>query len=208
MSAFSLDHLPANKGWRWKIVNDSNWDDPEGPFVLEPGETRAIHKLDIEDEDVTMGWIIYASVTATSDQITLDSVTERPGPENQRRAGGFKAEDLLNAGATEARAGLPWAEQTTVAGTDLYTIWVNAFSGFAIPVRFPELSRIEISNPSESSITVNGFNTASLLVHKPEVFFNQMAAWNALQGHIPASRVSELDSETIEELVGIIKEAP
>lgn len=206
--SFSLDHLPANRGWRWKIVDDSNWDGPEGPFTLDPDETKKIHELDLEGEDVTMGWIIYSSVTSTSDQITIDSVTERPGREGQRRAGGFKAESLLNTGATEARAGLPWAEQTTVDGTDLFTVWVNAFSGFAIPVRFPEFSRIQIENPSDSPITINGFRTASLLVHKPEVFFKQMAAWNALQGNIPPERVNKLDEETVDELVSIITEAP
>jgi len=208
MSSFSLDHLPANRGWRWKIVNDSNWSGSEGPFTLDSEESKTIHELDIEGEDVVMGWIIYASVTSESDQITLDSVTEVPGPEGQRRAGGFKAEDLINSGATEARAGLPWAEQTTVSGTDKFTIWLNAFSGFAIPVRFPQFSRIEISNPSNSSIQVDSFKTASLLVHKPELFFRQLRAFQALTGDIPPERVTELDTDTVDELVSVLTEAP
>jgi hypothetical protein len=208
MASFALDHFPANRGWRWKTVSDKNWDGPEGPFQLDAGETQTVHELDVEGEDVIMGWILYGSVTSPSDQIVFESVTEEPGSEGQRRAGGFKAANLLNAGATEARAGFPWVEQTTVDGSDLFTVWVNASGGFAIPVRFPEFSRIQISNPSDSAITVNSFDTASLLVHKPEVFFQQLAAWNALQGRVPPERVTELDSATVDELVSVLTEAP
>lgn len=208
MGSFSLDHLPANRGWRWKIVNNRNWDGPDTPFTLDPGEIKEIHRLDLEGEEVAMGWIVYTSVTSTSDQITVDSVTERPGPEGQRRAGGFKAEDLLNTGATEARAGLPWAEKTTVDGTDLYTVWVNAFSGFAIPVRYPEFSRIEIKNPSDSPIAVNGFRTASLLVHKPKTFFKQLAAFEAASGRISPQKATELDDSTLDDLLQMMKDTP
>lgn len=191
MGAFDLEHLPFNRGWRWKIEQTSD------NFTLEPGEDRVIHELNLEDtdEDVIAGWIVYAQVSSTSDQITFDSVTELPGPEGKRRAGGFKAEDLIAGGATDPRTALPWAEQTAVDGVDVYSIWVNAFGGFAIPVRFPEFSRLVVSNPADndSDITVTGYNSASLLVHEPEDFFRQMRAYKALSGEI------KLEASTVEE---------
>lgn len=174
MTSFDVDHLPFNRGWRWKQTQQTE------DFVLDAGESKTMQELSLPDQDVAAGWLVFASVSSTSDKVTFNTVTELPGPDNKRRAASFTARELLNAGATEARAGLPWAEQTTVGGTDVFSIWANAFAGFAIPIRFPEFSKVEVKNPTDAQMTVLGFRVGSLLIHKPDTFFRQMRAFNLL----------------------------
>lgn len=204
--AFNLDHFAFTNGWRFKITDGDRRDDLSTPFTIEPGEQQEIHRLDLEDEDVFGGWLFGAVLTSTSSDIAVEAITDPPGPNNQRRSGIISASELITSGANEPRDTQTWVEQTNIGGTDFYSLWFNGFGGFGAPVRFPEFSRVIAHNTGNSTITVNAFNVRSILIHKPELFFRQLAAFQAAQGKISPERVDELDEDTISGLIDIMNE--
>lgn len=206
--SFTLDQLALNRGWRFKITDGDRLRGLDTPFTLDPDEKETIQQLDVDDEDVFAGWLMGAFATSTSEDLAVQAITEPAGAEGQRRSGVISAGELLQTGANEPKTSSPWAKQTTVGGTDYYSVWFNGFDGFGAPTRFPEMSRVEVKNTGSSSITVTGFRVSSILIHQPKTFFRQLAAYNAAQGSIPPSRVEKLDEETLSDLINIMEEKP
>lgn len=186
---FQLDHLSLVKGWRPKTEVFDN-------FTIEPDGTEVVHTLDLDDEEVLAGWGVAFAVVTTSDQLVFEAIVEPPGADGDRRTGSFKIEDQLNAGQTEAQVGVPTVEETIVDGVTLYTLTLNAFgSSYGLTVRFPEFGRIELRNPSDSTITVNQSKAVSFLLHRPELFFKQIRAYNALTAQTGDTQyISELET--------------
>jgi hypothetical protein len=202
---FSLSQLAFNKGWRYKITDGQRVDNLSTPLQLNAGETRTIHEIDIEDGEILSGYLMAAVVTSTDPGIAVQAITDPPGAENDRRSGIISAQELIRTGATDPRTNAPWVEVTNVQEQTFYNLWFNGFDGFGAPARYPRFSRVEVSNQGPAPIQLSGFRVTSLLIHRPELFFRQLAAFNLLTG-LARPEVLDMDDSEVQELIGVLKQ--